>query len=549
VRSDGVKRGVERAAHRALLRSLGLTDEEIDRPWVAVANSWSEVVPGHIHLRELAEAVKWGVRSAGGTPFEFQTIAVCDGLSQGTAGMRYSLPSREAIADSVEVVVEAHLFDAVVFISSCDKVVPGHLMAAARLNLPSIVVTGGPMLPGLHGERKLTLVDVREAIGEARVGRITGEELRAIEGCGCPGAGSCSMMGTANTMACATEALGMSLPGCATAHAADAKKARLARESGRRVMGLLGEGVRPSDIMTEGAFRNALTVDMAVGGSLNACLHLPAIAEELGIRLSLDLIDSISRRTPHLCAVRPAGPHTLWDLERAGGVPAVMKRVQGLLSLDCVTVGGETVGEIVERAEVLDGEVIRPLEKPVHREGSVAVLRGSLAPRGALVKQVAVTPGMLAHEGPARVFDSMEGAVEALWKGGIQPGDVIVVRYEGPRGGPGMREMHMITSVLVGMGLDASVALVTDGRFSGSTRGPAIGHISPEAAEGGPIAAVRDGDVISYDIPLRRLDVRVPEAELRERLMGWRAPERPALRFLARYSRAVASADRGAVLY
>lgn len=548
MRSDEVKKGIKRAAHRALLKSLGLTDQEIARPWIAVVNSWNEIVPGHVHLRKIAEAVKRGVRLAGGTPFEFNTIAVCDGIAQGTIGMRYSLPSREITADSIETMVEAHQFDAIVFIPSCDKSVPAHLMASARLNLPSIIVTGGPMFPGWYKGKKLTLADMREFIGAVKAGKLTEEELRIIEDRACPGPGSCSMMGTANTMAAVTEALGMSLPGCATAHAVDSKKIRIAKESGRKVMDLLKNNVKPSDIMTEDAFLNAISVDIALGGSLNACLHLPAIARELGIKIGLDTFDSASRKTPHVCPIKPAGPYTLRDLEEAGGVPAVMKQIRKLLNLGCQTVSGQTLEKNIERAHVLNQEVIRPLDKPFNKEGSVAVLMGNLAPKGAVVKQVVVNPSMLVHEGLARVFDCMEDAVDALWDGKIESGDVVIVRYEGPKGGPGMREMHMITSILVGMGLDASVALVTDGRFSGSTRGPAIGHVSPEAAEGGPIAVAKDGDIISYNIPSRKLDIKISKDELNERLKGWKAPQKTVLSYLARYSKTVTSADQGAVL-
>lgn len=548
MRSDLIKKGIKQATSRALLKALGLNDEEIARPWVAVVNSWNEIVPGHIHLRKIAEAIKRGVRSAGGTPFEFNTIAVCDGMIQGTTGMHYSLPSRDITADSIETMVEAHQFDAMVFIPSCDKSVPGHLMAAARLNLPSIVVTGGPMLPGLYKGRVLTLVDMREFIGAVNAGKITEEELKAIENYACPGPGSCSMMGTANSMATVTEALGMSLPRCATAHAVDSKKIRLAEESGKGIIDLLKDNVKPSDIMTENAFMNAITVDMALGGSLNTCLHLPAIAHELRIKIELETFDAISRKTPHLCPIKPAGPYNLKDLDEAGGVPAVMKEVKSLLRLDCLTVNGKTIGENLEQVEVLNREVIHPLGRPVHSEGSVIVLKGNLAPKGAVVKHVAVNPKMLKHKGPARVFDCMEDAVEALWNHKIMSGDVIVVRYEGPKGGPGMREMHMVTSILVGMGLDSCVALVSDGRFSGSSRGPVIGHVSPEAAEGGPIAVVEEGDVISYDMPGRRLNLEVSEKELEERLRKWCAPQKGVLKYLARYSRIATSADQGAVL-
>jgi len=548
MRSDEIKKGVMRAAHRALLRSLGLTTEEIERPWVAVVNSWNEIVPGHMHLRRISEAVKEGIKLGEGTPFEFNTIAVCDGMLQGTVGIRYSLPSRDIIADSIEVMVEAHRFDGAVFIPSCDKSIPGHLMAAVRLNIPSIVVTGGPMLPGSYKGRKLALSDMREFIGAVKAGKLSEEELKTIEMYACPGSGSCSMMGTANTMAVATEALGMSLPGCATAHAEGAKKVRIAKESGMRIMKLLEEGIRPSDIVTKESFENAVTVVLAVGGSLNACLHLPAIANESGIRMDLEIFDTISRRTPYLCHLKPAGPCTMLDLEEAGGIPALTREIQSLLNLESLTVSGERVKDIIVKAEVLNTEVIRPLSNPVYKEGGIAVLKGNLAPAGAVVKQVAIKPEMMKHRGSAKVFDLMEDSVEAVWNGEIERGDIIVIRYEGPRGGPGMREMHMITSILVGMGLDDSVALVTDGRFSGSTRGPAIGHVSPEAALGGPIAAVKDGDLICYDILLRKLEVKMSDGEMKDRLKEVKAPQRVSSRYLSRYSRSVTSADQGAVL-
>ncbi len=548
MRSDDIKKGVLRTAHRSLLRSLNLTTEEIEKPWVAVVNSWNEIVPGHVGLRKIAEAVKTGVRAAGGTPFEFNTISVCDGMIQGTVGIRYSLPSREVIADSIEVMVEAHRFDAAVFIPSCDKSIPGHLMAAVRLNLPAIVVTGGPMFPGTYKGRNLTLVDVREFIGAFKAGKLSEEELAEIEMCACPGAGSCSMMGTANTMAAFTEALGMSLPGCATAHAESSKKVQLAKQSGKRVMKLLEEGVKPSNIVTEESLKNAIRVVMAVGGSLNSCLHVPAIANELGIKIDLGLFDEISRKTPYICHMKPAGLYNLLDLDMAGGIPAVMKVIRSLLNLECLTVSGEKVKDVIRKATVLNGEVICPVDKPIHSEGGIAVLKGNLAPDGAVVKQVALKPEMMRHEGPSRVFDCMEDAVDALWNGEIKRGDVMVIRFEGPKGGPGMREMHMITSVLVGMGLDDSVALVTDGRFSGSTRGPAIGHVSPEAALGGPIAAVKDGDIIRYDIPLRSLEVKLSEEEIKNRLTKIKIPERAPMKYLKRYSRDAAAANLGAVM-
>jgi dihydroxy-acid dehydratase len=548
MRSDDIKKGVLRTANRSLLRSLNLTTKEIEKPWVAVVNSWNEIVPGHIGLRKIAEAVKAGIRTGGGTPFEFNTISVCDGMIQGTVGIRYSLPSREVIADSIEVMIEAHRFDAAVYIPSCDKSIPGHLMAAVRLNLPAIVVTGGPMFPGMYKGQNLTLADMREFIGAFRAGKLSEEELAKIEMCACPGAGSCSMMGTANTMAAVAEALGLTLPGCATAHAESSKKVRMAKQSGMRIMRLLEEDTKPSDIVTEDSLKNAIKVVMAVGGSLNACLHIPAIAYELGIKIDLGLFDEISRKTPYICHMKPAGPYNLLDLDMAGGIPSVMKEIQSLLNLECLTVNGEKVKDVIKKATVLNREVIRPMDKPINEEGGIAILKGNLAPDGAVVKQVAVKPEMMRHEGPARVFDCMEDALDALWNGEIKRGDVIIIRYEGPRGGPGMREMHMITSVLVGMGLDDSVALVTDGRFSGSTRGPAIGHVSPEAALGGPIAVVKNGDIIVYDIPLRSLEVKISDEESKSRFRKTEFPERALKKYLKRYSRDVTSANLGAVL-
>ena len=524
MRSREVTEGRERAGHRALLYALGLTKAEVSQPFVGIANSWTELVPGHIHLRSLADSVKAGIRMEGGTPFEFNTIAVCDGLCQGHIGMRYSLPSRETIADSIELVVEAHRLDALVLIPGCDKVVPGQLMAAARLNIPSIVVTAGPMMPGRYKGRDFTLTDMRELIGEVEAGTITDEVLSEVEEVACPGAGTCSMFGTANTMAVVTEALGMSLPGCATAHAVESKKHRIAKESGRRVIELLKADLRPSDIVTPKAFENAIRVDIALGGSLNTVLHIPAIANELGLEIDLDIFDRLSRETPHIAAVKPAGPYNLKDLDEAGGIPAVMKELSGLLHLDVKTASGRTLEGNLLEARVANREVIKPLTSPVHAEGGIAVLRGNLAPKGAVVKQVAVDPKMMRHTGPAKVFDSMEEAVEKLIGGNIRSGDVIVIRYEGPKGGPGMREMHMVTSILMGMGLGESVALITDGRFSGSTRGPCIGHVSPEALEGGPIAIVQDGDLIEIDIPSRRLVLRLEEQEIKNRFERYKTP-------------------------
>ncbi|RLI32350.1 dihydroxy-acid dehydratase [Candidatus Bathyarchaeota archaeon] len=549
MRSDSLKVGVERAPHRAILKCLGVTDGDMGKPFIAVVNSFSEVVPGHMHLDRVAEFVKAGVRSAGGVPFEFNTIAICDGLAMGHEGMHYSLPSRELIADSIEVVVEAHRFDGMVLVTSCDKITPGMMMAAARLDLPSIVVTGGPMLSGTYRGRRVDVTAIFEAVGEVSAGRMSPEELKEIEDRAFPGCGSCNGMYTANTMACIAEALGLSLPGCATALAVSSSKLRIAKESGERIVHLVEEDLRPSEILTREAFENAIMVDSALGGSTNAVLHLVAIAREAGVDLPLRLFDDLSRRAPHLCDMRPSGPHALEELDAAGGVPAVMRVLSGLLHLDALTVTGKTVGENIEGAVVYDPKVIRPLEDPVHKTGGIAVLFGNLAPRGAVVKVTAISPKILVHRGPAKVYDSEEEAMEAILGGEIEEGDVVVIRYEGPKGGPGMREMLAPTSAIVGMGLSDSVVLVTDGRFSGATRGPCIGHVSPEAAEGGPIAALRDGDMIEVDIPKRFLNVDLTEEELRGRLAVWRPrPPKIGRGYLRRYSSLVQSADRGGTL-
>jgi dihydroxy-acid dehydratase len=479
-------------------------------------NSWNEIIPGHIHLKRLAQAAKDGVRTAGGTPFEFNTIGICDGLAMGHQGMKYSLASREIIADSIEVMIKAHYFDAMVLISSCDKIVPGHLMAAARLDIPSIVVTGGPMMPGLFRGRSVDLMTVFEALGEFQQGRVTQNDLRELEKCACPGPGSCAGLFTANTMACLTEALGMSLPGCGAMHATDPAKERLAKESGKQIMALLNEGLTPSDIMTEKAFKNAITVDMALGGSTNTVLHLSAIAQELGTRITLDEFDRISRTTPHICDLRPSGRYFMREFEKAGGVPALLKRLQSKLNLGVLTVTGKRLSEVIRKNRVLDDQIIRSLSDPIHAEGGIAILRGNLAPKGAVVKFSSVPINMLRFKGPAVVFDSEEEAVRGI-EGKVEEGDVVVIRYEGPTGGPGMREMLIPTSLIVGMGLSDKVAVLTDGRFSGATRGPCIGHIAPEAAMNGPIAALKEGDIIEIDVPGRRLSVRLSSRVISQR--------------------------------
>jgi len=550
MRSDIVKKGIERAPHRSLFKAMGYTDEEISRPLIGVANSKNEIIPGHIHLDKIAEAVKAGIRMAGGTPVEFGVIGVCDGIAMGHMGMKYSLATRELIADSCEAMGLAHSFDGMVFIPNCDKIVPGMLMAAARINVPSIVISGGPMLSIKRKGRQLDLNSLFEAVGAFKAGKITEEEVRDFEDHACPGCGSCSGMFTANSMNCMTEVLGMGLPGNGTVPAVYAERIRLAKMAGIKIMELVEKDIKPSDILVQAAFENALTVDMALGCSTNTVLHLPAIANEVGIVLNLDVINEISGRTPNLCKLSPAGKHHIQDLYAAGGVQAVMKELsrKQLLKLDLITVTGKTQGENIQDAEVLDRDVIKSVDEPYSPTGGIAILKGNLAPDGGVVKRSAVAPEMLVHSGPARVFDSEDAAIEAIYNGRINKGDVVVIRYEGPRGGPGMREMLGPTSAIAGMGLDKDVALITDGRFSGATKGASIGHVSPEAMEGGPIAAVREGDIISIDIPGGRLDVKVPEEELKQRMREWRAPApKIAEGYLERYARLVSSASTGAV--
>ncbi|MGB9660952.1 MAG: dihydroxy-acid dehydratase [Moorellaceae bacterium] len=551
MRSEAMKAGLARAPHRSLLKAMGLTDEELARPIIGIVNSFNELAPGHVHLRSIAEAVKAGVRMAGGTPLEFSTIGVCDGIAMNHIGMKYSLASRELIADSVEIMAMAHPFDALVFITNCDKIVPGMLMAAARLNLPSIFISGGPMLAGRYRGRDVSLSNIFEAVGAVRAGKMTEEELAELEDCVCPGCGSCAGMYTANTMNCMTEALGMGLPGHGTFPAVSAARLRLAKRAGMRIMDLLRQDIRPRDIMTVAAFRNAVAVDMALGGSTNTCLHLPAIAREAGVDLPLSVFDELSRRVPQLCKLDPAGNHHIQDLHEAGGIPAVMAELYrgGLLNGDCLTVTGRTVAENCAGKKILNREVIRTLEEPYSPDGGLAILYGSLAPEGAVVKKGAVLPEMLVHSGPARVFESEEEAFQAIIAGKINPGDVVIIRYEGPKGGPGMQEMLSPTAALAGMGLDTSVALITDGRFSGASRGASIGHVSPEAAAGGPIALVQEGDLIAIDIPGRKLELMVAPEELERRKQQWRPPA-PKIQsgYLARYAQKVSSGARGAVV-
>lgn len=551
MRSDKTKKGIERAPNRSLLRATGLTDAEMERPFIAVVNSWTELIPGHIHLDKLSEAVKAGIRSAGGVPFEFHTIGICDGIAMGHEGMKYSLPSREAIEDSIELVLQGHQLDAMVMITACDKITPGHLMAAGRLDIPSIVVTGGPMMPGFVDDEYRDLISVFEGVGACRSEKMAEDKLQQLEECACSGAGSCAGMYTANTMACMTEALGLSLPGCATAHAVDAKKIRLAKSSGERIVAMVKEGLTARKIVTIEAFENAIMVDMAIGGSTNTTLHLPAIAHAFGMQLTLDSFDKLSRTTPHITSLKPGGINYMLDFDRAGGIQAIMQKLRPKLHIDQMTVTGKTVGENLDGFVVLNpkmnAQVIKTLDSPFHEEGGIAVLKGSLAPDGSVVKQAAVSPKMLKHSGPAKVFDSEETAMSAIMAGKIKAGDVVVIRYEGPKGGPGMREMLSPTSAIAGMGLLESVALVTDGRFSGGTRGPCIGHVSPEAQEGGPIALVKEGDIIEIDIPARKLDLKVSQEELAKRKAMFKPPEKKVTGYLARYRKLVSSASKGAI--
>lgn len=550
MRSDRMKKGIERTPHRSLFKAMGYTDEDLARPLIGIANSANEVVPGHIHLDELVKEVKEGIRMAGGTPMEFGTIGVCDGIAMGHQGMKYSLGSRELIADSVEIMAMAHPFDGLVLVPNCDKIIPGMLMAAARLNIPAIVISGGPMLAGLYKGKAVDLITCFEGVGKVSVGQMTEKELKELEDVACPGPGSCAGLFTANSMNCLAEALGMALPGNGTIPAVDAARKGLAKEAGVRIMELVKDDIKPQDILTERAFENAIVLDMAFGGSTNTALHLPAIAKEAGIELGLNKFNELSERIPHLCNMSPAGPYHLQDLDRAGGVSSILKELskKGLIHLKELTVTGKSIGENIKDAKVLDAEVIRPLDKPYHATGGLAILFGNLAPDGAIVKSSAVAEEMLTHEGPARVFDSEEEAVKAILGKNIKKGQVIVIRYEGPKGGPGMREMLAPTSAVAGVGLDKEVALLTDGRFSGGTRGAAIGHISPEAAEGGPIAIVKEGDIIQIDIPNKRLDIKLNDKELKSRLSKWKVPEPNITKgYMYRYSKQVRSASTGAV--
>ena len=550
MKSKMVKEGLEKAPHRSLFKALGLTDEEMKRPFIGVVNSKNDIVPGHINLDKIAEAVKAGVRMAGGVPFEFQTIAVCDGIAMNHIGMKYSLGSRELIADSIEIMATAHAFDALVFIPNCDKVGPGMLMAAARLNIPSIFISGGPMLAGFSGDKKVSLTQVFEGVGAVASGKIDLAELARLEDNACPSCGSCAGMFTANSMNCLTEALGMGLPGNGTIPAVYSERIRLAKTAGMKIMELLEKDLRPADIMTPAAFNNAMCMDMAIGCSTNSVLHLMAIASEAGVDISLDKFNEVSAITPHLCKISPSGDHHMEDLYRAGGVQALFNELdkKGLIDLEVRTVTGLTVGENIRSTPVLDYSVIRPVSNPYSESGGLAILFGNLAMEGAVVKKGAVAPEMMQHQGPARVFESEEDAIEAILAKHIQAGDVIVIRNEGPRGGPGMREMLTPTSTIAGMGLDKEVALITDGRFSGATRGASIGHVSPEAAAGGNIALVEEGDLIRIDIPALRLELLVDETVLAARRKNWQVPElKIKTGYMKRYAQMVQSASTGAI--
>ncbi|MDD1765094.1 MAG: dihydroxy-acid dehydratase, partial [Methanomassiliicoccales archaeon] len=525
MRSDTVRTGVEKAPSRGLLRATGLSDEDLTKPFIGIANSWNEVIPGHIHLNRLVDEVKRGIIEAGGVPFTFGVPGVCDGIAMGHPGMRYALPSRETISDCVELMVQAHCFDGWVGVTNCDKITPGMIMAAGRLDIPTIMLTGGPMKEGRLEGRKLDTQSIFEVLGEYAAGKANEGMVRKVESHACPGEGSCAGLFTANTMACLTEAMGLSLIGCGSSLAVSKKKRSIAGESGRRIVTLVKENIKPSSIVTENSLVNAVKVDMAIGGSTNTALHIPAIASEFGFQIDLNTFDQVSKKIPHITSLRPSGPYFMSDFDRAGGVPAVLKRLKKYLS-DEMTVSGKSIYQIADETRIMDAKIIRHVTKPFHREGGIAVLRGNLAPDGAVVKQSAVSDRMMRFTGIARVFDSEDRAISAISKGRIVAGDVVVIRYEGPKGGPGMPEMLAPTSLIVGMGLMDSVALITDGRFSGATRGPCIGHVCPEAFDGGPIAVVKNGDKIRVDIPGRELELLISDRELQSRLKRFKPPDR-----------------------
>ncbi|MDX1775280.1 MAG: dihydroxy-acid dehydratase [Desulfobulbales bacterium] len=551
MRSDLIKKGIERAPHRSLMKAMGYTNEEISRPLIGIAHAHNEIIPGHIHLDKILEAVKAGVRMAGGTPIAFGTIAVCDGIAMNHTGMKYSLASREIIADSVEIMAQAHPFDGMVMIPNCDKVTPGMLMAMLRVNIPAVMVSGGPMLTGRFQGKDVHLVSVFEGVGRVKSKTMSEEELSELEDSACPGCGSCAGMFTANSMNCLTEAIGLGLPGNGTIPAVASARIRLAKQAGMAVLNLLDKNIRPRDIATAAAFENAMAVDMALGCSTNTVLHVPAIAKEAEVELPLAHFNEVSEKAPHLCSLIPGGPHSLQQLDEAGGVQAVISELnrKDIINTGVMTVTGKTLGENLAKVKVLDHEIIRSLDNPYHVKGGIAVLYGNLAPDGAVVKQSAVADEMLTHEGPARVFNSEDEAQAAILGNRIIAGDVVVIRYCGPKGGPGMPEMLSPTSAIIGMGLGKSVALLTDGRFSGGTQGACLGHISPEAAEGGPIALVQEGDIISIDIPAQKIELRVDDAELEQRRLDWQPPK-PNITsgYVARYSKLVTSGSTGAIL-
>jgi dihydroxy-acid dehydratase len=549
MKSDKIKKGVERAGARSLLYATGISKDDMAKPFIGVVTSRTDLIPGHIHMPRLERFIERGIAAGGGVPFFFGVPGICDGIAMGHTGMRYSLASRELIADMIECVMKAHSLDGLVCLTNCDKITPGMLMAAGRLNVPTVVVTAGPMMSGNLRGRRLSLVkDTFEAVGRFKKGDISQDELNALEMCACPGAGSCQGLYTANSMACVTEALGMSMPGCATALAVSAKKDRIAQESGEKIVGLVKRNVLPRTIARREAFENAIKIDMALGGSTNTVLHIIAVAREFGIDIDLEMFDKISRSTPHITNILPGGEHFMEDLDSAGGIPAIMKRMKNQLN-DVMTSSGRLVSQIANEAQILDEGVIRDYKNAYHKEGGIAVLKGNLAPEGSVIKQTAVSEAMMKFRGKARVFDSEEAAMQTIMAGKIKKGDCVVIRYEGPKGGPGMREMLSPTAAIVGMGLADNVALITDGRFSGGTQGPCIGHISPEAQAGGPIAIVQEGDEITIDIPARKLTLGVSDDEIRSRLANWRAPESKEKEgYLARYAKAVSSASEGAVL-
>ncbi len=549
MRSDLIKKGLERAPHRALLHATGVTKDALSKPFVAIISSFTDIVPGHIGLRDLERYIEKGIHTGGGYAFLSSVPGICDGIVMGHKGMHYSLPSRELIADMIESIIEAHRFDGMVMLTNCDKITPGMLMAAARVDIPSIVVTAGPMISGRYKMKRLSLVrDTFEAVGKYQKGELSAEDLEGLEMSACPGPGSCQGLYTANTMACITEGMGMSMPGCGTALAVSAKKRRIAFESGVRVVKLIRDGISSRKIMTKEAFENAIRLDMALGGSTNSVLHLPAIAHDAGISLKLELFDILSKDSPQITSIRPGGEYFMEDLEYAGGIPAVIKSLGAKIN-DIITISGKTMMEITDKAEVADNDIIRSMSNAYNKEGGIAILKGNLAPDGAVVKQSAVSKKMMKITGRARCFESEEDAMKAIMEGKIIKGDIVVIRYEGPKGGPGMREMLSPTSAITGMGMEESVALITDGRFSGGTRGPCIGHISPEAMTGGPLSVVQDGDKIEIDIPGRRIDLCVDKGEIKRRLKEWSPPPPKIKRgYLGRYVKMVTSANTGAIL-